>query len=96
MKANTSWRTSSPIRSSKAPSTLTARPVDADVVRLTPSEDSDSYQVRPEIAEAMRLARGEIGKVNAKKTGGDGKRVGWERLREYFRTAFGGPWSASR
>jgi phage-related protein len=66
-------------------------PVDADVVRLAPSEDGDSYQVRPEIVEAMRLARGEIGKVNAKKTGGDGKRVGWERLREYFQTAFGGP-----
>lgn len=64
---------------------------DKDVVSLSPSENADSYQVRPEIIEAIRLARGEIGKVNAKKSGADGKRVGWERLREYFSTAFGGP-----
>lgn len=62
-----------------------------DVVNLSPAEDADGYQVRPEIVEAIRLARGEIGKVNAKKSGADGKRVGWERLREYFSTAFGGP-----
>ncbi|SDN26936.1 eCIS core domain-containing protein [Pseudomonas jinjuensis] len=64
---------------------------DKDVVSLAAAEDADSYQVRPEIVEAIRLARGEIGKVNAKKSGADGKRVGWERLREYFSTAFGGP-----
>lgn len=64
---------------------------DKDVVSLAPAEDADSYEVRPEIVEAIRLARGEIGKVNAKKSGADGKRVGWERLREYFSTAFGGP-----
>lgn len=63
----------------------------ADVISLAPAEDADGYEVRPEIVEAIRLARGEAGKVNAKKTGGDGKRVGWERLREYFTTAFGGP-----
>lgn len=64
---------------------------DANVISLAPAEDAGSYDVRPEIVEAMRLARGEAGKVNAKKTGGDGKRLGWERLREYFNTAFGGP-----
>ncbi|HEV8389827.1 MAG TPA: DUF4157 domain-containing protein [Dongiaceae bacterium] len=64
---------------------------DATIVRLAADNDADSYDVRPEIVEAIRLARGEIGKVNAKKSGGDGKRVGWERLREYFQTAFGGP-----
>ncbi|MFC5696171.1 DUF4157 domain-containing protein [Pseudomonas sp. GCM10022186] len=64
---------------------------DRDVLSLSPSESADSYQVRPEIVAAIRLARGEIGKVNAKKSGADGKRIGWERLREYFSTAFGGP-----
>lgn len=68
-----------------------ANDADANVISLAPAEDAGSYDVRPEIAEAMRLARGEAGKVNAKKTGGDGKRLGWERLREYFNTAFGGP-----
>lgn len=68
-----------------------ANDADANVISLAPAEDAGSYDVRPEIVEAMRLARGEAGKVNAKKTGGDGKRLGWERLREYFNTAFGGP-----
>jgi hypothetical protein len=63
------------------------------IVRLSPDAESgeESYGVRPEILEAIRYARGEIGKVNAKKTGADGKRVGWERLQEFFLTAFGGP-----
>jgi hypothetical protein len=63
----------------------------ATIVRLSPEAGDESYGVRPEIVEAIRLARGEIGKVNAKKTGADGKRVGSDRLREYFLTAFGGP-----
>jgi phage-related protein len=63
---------------------------DADVLRLAPDDEADA-QPRPEIVEAIRLARGEIGKVNSRKAGSDGKRLGWERLREYFRTAFGGP-----
>jgi phage-related protein len=62
-----------------------------DVIRLAPDEQAEDGQVRPELHEAIRLARGEIGKVNAKTAGGDGKRVGWERLRDYFNTAFGGP-----
>jgi phage-related protein len=61
-----------------------------NTIRLAPVNDPDTYDVRPEIVEAIRLARGEAGKVNAKKHGGDGKRVGWERLRDYFETAFGG------
>ncbi len=64
---------------------------DSGAIRLASDPDGDTYEVRPEIVEAIRLARGEIGKVNAKKTGGDGKRVGWERLQEFFETAFGGP-----
>ena len=65
----------------------------AMVVRLKAESEAaeDSYGVRPEILDAIRNARGEIGKVNAKKAGADGKRQGWERLREYFLTAFGGP-----
>ena len=48
-----------------------------------------TIQIRPELLEAIKLARGEIGKVNAKKTNSDATRVGWERLTEYFFTAFG-------
>jgi phage-related protein len=67
-------------------------PPNADIIRLSPDAGAeDSYDVRPEILEAVRLARGEIGKVNAKVAGGDGRRVGADRLREYFLTAFGGP-----
>ena len=64
---------------------------DTEAIRLASDAEADTYEVRPEIVEAIRLARGEIGKVNAKITGGDGKRVGWQRLQEYFETAFGGP-----
>ena len=65
----------------------------ATIVRLKaePEGADESYGVRPEILDAIRFAKGEIGKVNAKKAGADGKRLGWERLREYFLTAFGGP-----
>ena len=66
-------------------------PGSADIVQLAPENDDESYEVRPEIVEAIRLARGEVGRVNAKLAGGDRKRIGWERLREYFLTAFGGP-----
>jgi hypothetical protein len=68
-------------------------PKNAEIVRLTPEAgaEEDSYDVRPEIVEAVRLARGEIGKVNAKVAGADGRRLGADRLREYFLTAFGGP-----
>ncbi|MDX2417950.1 MAG: DUF4157 domain-containing protein, partial [Xanthomonadales bacterium] len=68
--------------------------VEADssrTLRLSPEANNDDYELRPELLEAMRLARGEIGKVNAKVHGGDGKRIGWEQLRAYFNTALGGP-----
>ncbi len=38
---------------------------------------------------AVELARGEQGKVSANETGPDGKRMGWERLLEFFKTTFG-------
>ena len=68
-------------------------PENAQVIRLAPQADAEEegYDVRPEILEAVRLARGEIGKINANVAGGDGRRVGADRLREYFLTAFGGP-----
>ena len=53
-------------------------------------EDNATALIRPELAKAIALARAEIGKVNAKQTNGDGSRVGWERLIEYFTIAFGG------
>jgi uncharacterized protein DUF4157 len=52
-------------------------------------DDASTIQIRPELLEAIKRARGEIGKVNAKKTDADGTRMGWERLYEYFYTAFG-------
>ena len=38
---------------------------------------------------AVELAKAEQGKVVANKQGPDGKRMGWERLLEYFKTTFG-------
>jgi len=38
---------------------------------------------------AVELAKAEAGKVSAKEPGPDGRRTGWERLVEYFRTTFG-------
>jgi phage-related protein len=53
-------------------------------------EEDDRMMIRPELLAAVRAARGEIGKVNARKTGSDNTRIGWERLNQYFMTAFGG------
>lgn len=60
------------------------------VVQLQAEDDPDAVWVRPEAIEAERLARGEIGTVNAKLTDAEGNRIGYERLLKYFRTAFGG------
>lgn len=49
------------------------------------------YDLRPEVVTAIGLAKGEAGKVNARKHGPDGKRIGHDRLRAYFETALGGP-----
>ncbi len=54
------------------------------------ADEESTILVRPELLDAIKLARGEIGKVNAKKTNADNTRLGWERLSEYFLTAFGG------
>jgi uncharacterized protein DUF4157 len=58
-------------------------------VQRQEEDDQASILIRPELLDAIRLARGEIGKVNAKQTTADKTRVGWERLVEYFFTAFG-------
>ena len=52
-------------------------------------DDEATILIRPELLAAIKLARGEIGKVNAKQTNTDNTRLGWERLVEYFFTAFG-------
>ena len=52
-------------------------------------EDDGTFMIRPELLEAIRIARTQLGKVNAKMTDPDGTRVGWERLYDYFVTAFG-------
>jgi len=64
--------------------------VQQQVVQLQPEDDPDVVWVRPEAIEAVRLARGEIGTVNAKITDSEGNRVGYEHLLKFFRTAFGG------
>lgn len=38
---------------------------------------------------AVEMAKAEQGKVNANDTGPDGKRMGWERLLEFFKITFG-------
>lgn len=43
----------------------------------------------PQLDQAVALAKGEEGKVNAGATGPDGNRQGWDRLSEYFKTAMG-------
>ncbi len=40
-------------------------------------------------AAAVEFAKAEEGKVGANRQGPDGKRVGWERLLEFFQTTFG-------
>jgi hypothetical protein len=62
----------------------------ADPGSLQRQEDKEAtIFLRPELLQAIKLARGEIGKVNAKKIAADGTRNGWERLQEYFFRAFG-------
>lgn len=67
-----------------------ARPADPALQSAPELAEDGSYEVRPEVLTAIRLARAEQGKVNAKLIGPDGKRQGHERLREYFDTAMGG------
>lgn len=52
--------------------------------------EDDKVLSRPESLRAIRIARGEIGKINSKLHGPDGNRVGWERLLAIFRGAYGG------
>ncbi|HWR82085.1 MAG TPA: DUF4157 domain-containing protein [Candidatus Deferrimicrobium sp.] len=63
---------------------------ETDVTAIQRKEDDDTSVTRPELLEAIRVARGEIGKVNAKETDSERRRLGWERLHQYFVTAFGG------
>ena len=46
-------------------------------------------QPAPQLQNAVEIAQEEQGKVVANQEGPDGKRVGWERLMEYFTTTFG-------
>ncbi|UFH55826.1 DUF4157 domain-containing protein [Spirosoma sp. KNUC1025] len=43
----------------------------------------------PQLDQAVAIAKGEEGKVNAGTTGPDGNRQGWERLTDYFKTSMG-------
>ncbi len=45
--------------------------------------------IRPELHRAVAFAKSQIGSVNAKMKDAEGKRVGWQRLIDYFRTAMG-------
>src|SRR5690606_28917898 len=64
------------------------RPDPAPPLQLN-SEAGESIRLAPQLLEAVRKARSEIGKVDAKKVDEDGTRHGWQRLWEYFRIAFG-------
>jgi hypothetical protein len=54
------------------------------------AQDDEQYLIRPELLDAVNLARSQIGLVNAKQTDQDGNRIGWQRLEEFFKVAFGG------
>lgn len=62
--------------------------VEDEVVQPLTIQKADD-NIRPELQKAVAYAKSQIGKVNAKEKDKDGKRVGWERLLEYFRTAMG-------
>jgi len=53
-------------------------------------QDEEQILVRPESLKAIDIARGHIGRINSTLHGADGNRIGWERLQEIFRVAFGG------
>lgn len=53
-------------------------------------DESEDYMIRPELLDALKLARGQIGKVNAKQIDEDGNRQGWQQLEAFFNVAFGG------
>lgn len=52
-------------------------------------QEPGTAQVRPELRRAAAYAKSQIGKVNAQQKNSDGTRVGWERLKDYFKTAMG-------
>ncbi len=53
-------------------------------------DENADYLIRPELLDALKMARGQIGQVNAKQTNENGNRIGWEQLAEFFNVAFGG------
>ncbi|HXS16249.1 MAG TPA: DUF4157 domain-containing protein, partial [Polyangiaceae bacterium] len=61
----------------------TARSIQRSPVQVARAADGAQREA------AVALARAEQGLVSAKDTGPDGKRMGWERLLEYFTTVFG-------
>ena len=58
--------------------------------KLSDDIKEDGYQIRPELLEALRHARSQIGLVNAKQKNEQGFRQGFERLLAFFNKAFGG------
>lgn len=68
------------------------RPPNASAVpsiQTKTGKTDSSSEPRSELKKAVAYAKGEVGKVNAAKTGTDGYRVGWERLVDYFSAAMG-------
>jgi Domain of unknown function (DUF4157) len=59
-------------------------------VLLMKEDNGDMIHIRPELLQAIKIARQKIGKVNAKIANADKTRMGWEHLYEFFNTAFGG------
>ncbi|MEH6628277.1 MAG: DUF4157 domain-containing protein [Motiliproteus sp.] len=76
----------------EATHTLQQRHARRGAAALQPKIDrtTESYQIRPELLDAVANARSQIGTVNAKMIDAEGNRQGWERIRMYYDTAFGG------
>jgi hypothetical protein len=70
-----------------------ASPVQRKVADRKPVKQNGSRRLQRSAQSqreaAVELAKAEQGKVSANQKGPDGKRMGWERLMEYFKTTFG-------
>lgn len=59
------------------------------IIQAKPETQDLTAEPRPELKRAVLHAKSQVGKVNASQAGPDGKRVGADRLVEYFKTAMG-------
>jgi hypothetical protein len=79
---------SQPRADAKAQGSPAPRPAGA-IQRRNLSRSLQRTEAGSQRQAAVELATAEAGKVSSKEPGPDGKRTGWERLLEYFKTTFG-------